>query len=169
MNLSDVKLGIDINYTTGEIGGMIGTKAICDIPYSAGFLHINGKVSMSGKEAVITAFDWVEGRRKDFTTLTLRRDGITLTVKPIAGIKDFFPQEAKIGRHPDSNPAVTEPLYSDIADDIASGYFKKLCEEKRKVLEEKQKALMKRSKNNGKVRLPIDQIPSLFASEKELE
>lgn len=156
MNLSDVKLGIDITSTSGEIDGMIGTKEICNLPSLAGFLLIDGKVS--GNKAVITAFDYIGGKRQDFTKLTLRRDGIIMAVEPIDGIKNFFPREAKIGRHPDNYPAITASLDSDTADD----YFRKLCEEKQKIME-------KSRKNNGKVRLSIDQLQSFFDSEKELE
>jgi hypothetical protein len=136
MNLASVKLGIDITSTSGEIGGMIGTKEICNTLPFGEFLHINGKVS--GNEAVITAFDYIGGKRQEFTRLTLKRDGIIITVKPIGGIVDLFPQEAKIGRHPDDYPAITSG-YSDENPDISSIYFAKLCEEKRKALTEIKK------------------------------
>lgn len=64
MDLSDVKLGIDITSTNGEIGGMIGTKEICNaisIP-SVEYLLIDGKVS--GMEANITVFDILAARDK---------------------------------------------------------------------------------------------------------
>lgn len=160
MDLSDFKLGIDISSTSGEIVGMIGTKAICNLPYSTRFLHIDGKVS--GNEAVITAFDWVSGRRKDFGRLKLRRDGIILAVNPIDDMVRLFSQQAKIGRHPDNYPAITESLYSG-DDDISSTYFNDLCEEKQKAHMEKLR------KNNSKVRVPVDQLQSFFPSEEEPE
>ncbi|SDA16213.1 hypothetical protein SAMN05216315_10749 [Nitrosospira sp. Nsp18] len=61
---------------------------------------------MSGQEAVITAFDWVGGKRRKFTRLKLRRDKNILTVKPIDGIVDLFPQEARIARYPDNDPQI---------------------------------------------------------------
>jgi hypothetical protein len=153
MNLGSVKLGIDIIATSGVIGGMIGTKAICNTLPFVEFLHIEGKVS--GNEAVITAFDYIGGKRQEFTRLTLRRDGIIMTVKPVDGIVDLFPQGAKIGRHPDHFPAITSG-YSDGNPDISSLYFAKLCEEKRKASRERIK------KNKGQVRRPIAELQSPF-------
>jgi hypothetical protein len=159
MNLGSAKLGIDITSTNGEIGGMIGTREICNTLPFGEFLHIAGTVS--GNEAVITAFDYIGGKRQKFASLTLRRDGIIMTVKSIGGIVDLFPQDAKIGRHPDNYPLITEFGHPDEHSDISARYFANLCEEKRKAYRERLK------KNNSKERRPIDELQSPFVSEEE--
>lgn len=141
MDLSDVKLGIDITSTRGDIFGTIAAKGICKLPPIAGFLHIEGKVSMSGKEAVITAFDWVGGKRRKFTSLKLRRDENILTVSPIDGIVDLFPQEARIARYPDNDSQISEYGYPDEHSEISATYAENLCEDRRKELKERLKKI----------------------------
>lgn len=72
-----------------------------------------------------------------------------MTVQPTHGIVDLFPQEARIGRHPDHDP------------DTSLNYFAELCIEKREALAERLK------KNNNKVRRPANQLKHSFFSDSD--
>jgi hypothetical protein len=104
MNLSDVDLRLEIVADQGQIGGVIATGKICQALPVFDFLLIKGEVS--GGDAKITVYDFIDGKRKEFARLALRREGRIMTVTPIEGMVDWFPKMARIGHHPDKG----EPL-----------------------------------------------------------
>lgn len=147
MKLSRTPIGIDITSTSGEIVGMIGTREIClNLPIVT-FLLFEGKIQ--GNEAIITAYDIIGGKREEFTKLKLRRDKDTMMVQPIDGIIDLFPQEARIGHHPNYDA------------DTSSNYFNDLCTEKLEALSGKL------GKNNKKIRRPAHQLKYSFPLNQE--
>ncbi len=115
MQLSeDVDLKISISSKNGQVDGMIATGAICkNVPYFD-FLMLRGNVS--GDTAHLEAWDIVGGKSRVFAKIDLVRKDDVITVKPLAGAKSWFPNDARIGRHPSAEP------------DFMSGY----CKEKRK-------------------------------------
>lgn len=98
MDLSDVDMQITIWANQGYIDGTIATKKVCQsIPF-VNYVLLRGKVS--GNTAVVTAWDIIQGHKRDFAELKLVRDGVIMTVTPISGRKEWFPDIARIALHP---------------------------------------------------------------------
>lgn len=104
VNTSDMRLseGIDLKITLqakgGKISGMIASSKICaKAPFN--FLLLRGTVS--GNVASVEVWDIVEGHSWVFEHLKLVREGVILTVHPALGEFSWFPQEARLGKHPE--------------------------------------------------------------------
>jgi hypothetical protein len=96
LNLSQEDFRIDINETKdGTIVGTIETKGICEkTPLFEEFL-IEGSISSASK-ARINVFDYIDGHRRVFAKLTLRRDGNVITVIPDVDPMGVFAAETRI-------------------------------------------------------------------------
>lgn len=99
MRLSNVDMQITIWASQGNIDGTIATKNICRSIPTLNYVLLRGEVS--GNTAHVTAWDIVQGHKTDFAQLRLVRDGDVITVTPSFGHKDWFPEIARLGRHPD--------------------------------------------------------------------
>lgn len=102
LDVTDMRLseGVDLKISLwaegGEIGGVIAAGTICSaLPYD--YLQLQGRVS--GNIAQLEVWDILQGRRVVFDHLKLLREGDVITVHPAAG-SDWFPANARIGRHP---------------------------------------------------------------------
>lgn len=98
MHLSKVDLRIEVEARQGDIGGMIGTGALCEAVPLMNFAMLEG--SVSGSTAKVVAWDTVGGRRINYAALRIDRDGDVITVTPIEGVVRLFPATARLGRHP---------------------------------------------------------------------
>jgi len=100
MNLSDVDMVLIIGAKNGEIGGAIVTKKICSAQPLLHFILLTG--SINGNTANVIAYDYIRGKREEFAHLKLERDGVVMTVTPIKGAKEWFPDKSIIAQHPDT-------------------------------------------------------------------
>lgn len=96
MNLSDVDMKITLSSMGGFIDGTIATKEICKRVTIYNYVILTGEVDITGKSAVVIAWDIFQGQKVNFAKLRLNRDGEIMTVIPEEGMKDLFPQEARI-------------------------------------------------------------------------
>lgn len=104
MRLSDgVDLKISLQAKNGELGGMIASGKVCSNMPFFDFLLLRGTVS--GNTANIEVWDIVGGHQRVFEQLKLVREGDVITVHPAAREASWFPQNARIGRHPEVNEA----------------------------------------------------------------
>ena len=103
MRLSEgIDLKISLQAKNGELGGMIAAGKICsNVPFD--FLLLRG--SVSGTAANVEVWDIIGGHQRVFERLKLVRDGNVITVHPLGGASSWFPQGARIGKHPDANEA----------------------------------------------------------------
>ena len=70
--------------------------AICNaVPFNS-YLLLRGEVS--GDTAQVIVWDVIGGRKIDFATLRLARDGSVLTVVPTGGMNHLFPGSARIAK-----------------------------------------------------------------------
>lgn len=100
MSLSNEDFRINIDETDGgRIAGTIETKGICDKTGIFEELLFDGSISSSGR-AKIEAFEVIDGYRRVFARLTLRRDGIVMTVIPEADPSGLFSKETRIALDP---------------------------------------------------------------------
>lgn len=107
MRLSNVDMQITIWASQGNINGTIATKNICRSIPALNYVLLRGEVS--GNTAHVTAWDIVQGHKTDFAQLRLIRDGDVITVTPSSGRKDWFPETARLSRHPDEPGIEPEP------------------------------------------------------------
>ncbi|BCI77615.1 MULTISPECIES: hypothetical protein [Vibrio] len=98
LDLSDVDLEITIHATNGNIDGTIATKKICKSIPVFDFVLLRGKVN--GNQAEVVAWDIIGGKKTDFASLTLVRDGYLMQVTPKEGMTSWFPTQARIARRP---------------------------------------------------------------------
>ncbi|MGA9582071.1 MAG: hypothetical protein WBR13_08900 [Allosphingosinicella sp.] len=101
LNLSQEDFRIDIDeIKNGAIAGMIESKGICEkTPFFERF-SIEGNIS-NASIAKINVFDYVDGYKRIFAQLTLRRKGGVMTVIPDADPMGAFNQETRIALDPD--------------------------------------------------------------------
>ncbi|TOC34324.1 hypothetical protein CGJ88_22350, partial [Vibrio parahaemolyticus] len=62
------------------------------------FVLLRGKVN--GNQAEVVAWDIIGGKKTDFASLTLVRDGYLMQVTPKEGMTSWFPTQARIARRP---------------------------------------------------------------------
>lgn len=105
VNMEDMKLSqntdlkISIRAKNGEVGGEISTGEICrNVPHFD-FLLLRGRVS--GRSAHVTVWDIIGGKTVEFGEIELVRDADVITVRPLSGNTNWFPNSARIGKHPD--------------------------------------------------------------------
>lgn len=99
MKLSDVDIKLHLIAEHGRIGGEISMKSICCVVPMFDYLLLEGKVS--GDIAIITAFDFIGGERKNFFQFYAKRDGVVITVSPKEGSREWLPEvPVRIGLHP---------------------------------------------------------------------
>jgi hypothetical protein len=98
LHLSDVDLEITIWAKQGHIDGVIATTAICRQFPMWDYVLLRGDVS--GNDADVVAYDFILGYARDFARLRLTREGNVITVTPLDGRKDWFPDVARLGRSP---------------------------------------------------------------------
>ncbi|WP_455007873.1 hypothetical protein [Neisseria sicca] len=102
MELSDVDMKIILYAKRGEIGGSIYTKEICSSFPSLGFLQFSGDVTLTGNRAdEVVVWDIVGGKIREFAKINIERDKDVITIKPISGNVGLFPENARLGKHPD--------------------------------------------------------------------
>lgn len=103
MRLTDgIDLKVSLQAKNGQIGGMIAAGKVCaNMPFD--FLLLRG--SVSGDTASVEVWDIVGGHQRVFEQLKLVRDGDVITVHPVGGPQSWFPQNARIGKHPEANEA----------------------------------------------------------------
>ena len=105
MQLSDADMEVTIWASQGKIDGTIATREICKAIPVLNYVLLRGEVL--GNTAHVTAWDIVQGHKKDFAELKLVRDGSIITVTPTNGMKDWFPSSARLARsspEPESEP-----------------------------------------------------------------
>jgi hypothetical protein len=107
MHLSDVDMQIVIWASQGDIDGTIATKRICKANPMLNYVLLRGEVS--GNVAHVVAWDIVRGHKTDFAELELVRDGDVVTVTPISGRVDWFPNVARLGKTPAESDTGPEP------------------------------------------------------------
>jgi len=101
LNLSSDDFRINIDETgDGRIAGTIETKGICEKTPIFEELLIDGSISSAGR-AKIEAFDYIDGYRRVFAKLNLRRDGPVMTVIPNDDPAGLFGKETRIALDPD--------------------------------------------------------------------
>ena len=98
MHLSDVDMQITVWAKGGGIDGTIATKSICKSIPVLNYVLLRGEIS--GTTANVIAWDIVQGHKTDFAQLRLDRDGDIITVTPVNGRKEWFPETARLGKHP---------------------------------------------------------------------
>lgn len=109
VDMGDMKLseGIDMKLSLQakncELGGTIASGAVCATVPFFDFLLLRGKVS--GNTASLEVWDIVGGHQQVFEQLTLVREGNVITVHPAKGQASWFPQGARIGKHPEPDEA----------------------------------------------------------------
>ena len=109
MELSDVDMKIILYAKRGEIGGSIYTKEICSSFPSLGFLQFSGDVTLTGNRAdEVVVWDIVGGKIREFAKINIERDKDVITIKPISGNVGLFPENARLGKHPDIHPDIEE-------------------------------------------------------------
>jgi hypothetical protein len=99
MDLSAVDLKIHLMVENGHVGGELSGSSICKSVPFLDYLLLDGEISWG--RAVVTAFDYVDGKRQDFFRFTAKREGAVLIVtaeNPKAG---WIPAESRIAFHPD--------------------------------------------------------------------
>lgn len=103
MRLSEgIDLKISLKAKNGELGGMIAAGKVCsNVPFD--FLMLRG--SVFGTAANVEVRDIIGGHQRVFERLKLVRDENVITVHPLEGALSWFPQGARIGKHPDANEA----------------------------------------------------------------
>ena len=98
MNLSkeDFRLNID-EVRDGFISGTIETRGVCDkVPYFDQLL-VDGSI-LSSSRAEIEIFDYLDGHRRNFARLKLKRDDYIMTVIPLDDPSRVFAKETRITR-----------------------------------------------------------------------
>ncbi|MDI5934676.1 hypothetical protein [Halomonas kalidii] len=104
MQLSEgVDLKLSLQAKNGELGGTIATSAVCANMPVFDFLLLRGTVR--GDTANVEAWDIVGGHQRVFESLTLVREGEVITVSSSNGAASWFPQGARVGKHPEANEA----------------------------------------------------------------
>lgn len=99
MKLSDVDIKLHLLSERGRIDGAISMKSICRVVPMFDYLLLEGKVS--GDIATITAFDFIDGERKNFFRFSAKRDGVVITVSPEEEAREWLPVvPVRIGLHP---------------------------------------------------------------------
>lgn len=103
MRLSEgIDLKISLQAKNGKLDGMIAAGTVCsNVPFD--FLLLRG--SVTGAAANVEVWDIIGGHQRVFEHLKLVRDGNVITVHPLRGATTWFPQGARIGKHPDANDA----------------------------------------------------------------
>lgn len=103
MRLSEgIDLKISLQAKNGELSGMITAGTVCsNVPFD--FLLLRG--SVTGTAANVEVWDIDGGHQRVFEHLKLVRDGNVITVHPLGGETNWFPQGARIGKHTDANDA----------------------------------------------------------------
>ena len=56
---------------------------MCEAAPFSPFLLVDGEVN--GDSAIVKIYDFVGGRRKEYVTTKLKRDGVVMTVLPVDG------------------------------------------------------------------------------------
>ena len=116
---TDVQLVID-NMKNGKFSGSIVTKGICEAVPALKFVLFTGEAKDS-RSAEITISDYIFGRRFEFATLNLLREGSVITITAENDDFGLFQKAIRIAKHPDTQP---ENLYDE---------FRDICEEERNV------------------------------------
>jgi len=104
VNMGEMRLseGIDLKVTVhaqnGELGGTIASGRICANVPVFDFLLLRG--SVSGNTATVEVWDIIGGHSRVFERLNFVREQEVITVLTEAGDKSWFPNGARIGRHP---------------------------------------------------------------------
>lgn len=81
MNLSDTDVKLHLQVEGGSIGGEIAMKSICRATPLLDYFLLDGRVNkFDAGTAKIVAFDFIGGRRRVFFTLTVKRQGVVMTV-----------------------------------------------------------------------------------------
>ena len=78
---------------------------MCEAAPFSPFLLIEGDIN--GDVAVVKVYDVIGGRRQDFVTAKLKREGVVMTVLPLAGIVDWLRMEPE-WNHPDRDEGKRE-------------------------------------------------------------
>lgn len=128
MELSDVDLTIDLISENGEINGIIASKKMCEATPFSPFLLIDGGVN--GNTATISIYDYIGGRRTDFVTAKLSRDGAVMTVHPVGGLVEWLPDKARLGLDPDPNDEKTKNIFSSFCHEELTDAIKRLRKNK---------------------------------------
>jgi hypothetical protein len=100
MNLSESDLVLHITPQRGKIGGEISLRIICLATPLLDYYLLDGQVL--GDTATITAYDFVGGHRQNFFRFSAKRDGVVMTISPVAGANDWLPAVTRIALHPTS-------------------------------------------------------------------
>lgn len=107
VNMGDLRLtsGIDLQISlqakNGQLGGVIASRKVCaEIP-AFDFLLLRGQVS--GSTATVEVWDVIGGESRVFERISLVRDHGVITVIPENGAKSWFPLNARIGKHPQTD------------------------------------------------------------------
>ncbi|WP_045158020.1 hypothetical protein [Stutzerimonas stutzeri] len=104
LQLSDIDVRVEIDVKQGVIDGTIATKALCSSFPIWDFVLLEGKVKGSSNTFEGIAYDFIEGQRQNFAMLRFEREGHLMTVTPLEGAVDLFPEKARIAKHPDEAP-----------------------------------------------------------------
>lgn len=127
MNLSSSDLKVHLMAERGKIGGEISAKSICKGVPLLDYLLLDGEVSWG--KAIITAYDFVGGKRQDFFRFTAERDGVVLVVKAADPALGWIPEESRIALEQGlSGEAVYPLLHGSCAEERAS-FMKRVHEE----------------------------------------
>ncbi|MFM4680618.1 hypothetical protein ACEUD4_20035 [Aeromonas media] len=96
LNLSDTDLVIDMESVHGTISGVIFTKNVCNTIPLLGMLMLDAKVSLLGQTADGILFEYINGSRRNLSTIKFRMDGSILHISPINDHFKFIPTAVKI-------------------------------------------------------------------------
>jgi hypothetical protein len=127
MNLSKVDLILDTKAGGRKIDGTIATKKICEAIPVFHFIMIEGTIGLTGKDAQIVAYDWIDGKRRNFATLNLKREGAVLIVTPTSGEVQWFPESSRIGLWGPELAELEKPL-DNFCKKERDAFFKELHE-----------------------------------------
>jgi len=96
MHLSDTDLVVSMESYQGTISGVIFTKNVCNTIPLLGMLMLEGKVNFFGESADGMLFEYIDGSRKNLSTIKLTKNGSLLDVLPINDRFKFIPAKIKI-------------------------------------------------------------------------
>lgn len=98
MRLSSEKFELRIDEVKdGEIAGTIETQGICEKTSMFDQLMVEGQI-LSSRSADIVVFEIIEGHKRPFAILDLRRNGDVLTIDPVDDPAKIFVPNTRVAR-----------------------------------------------------------------------
>lgn len=96
LHLSDTDLVVDMESYHGTISGVIFTKNVCNTIPLLGMLMLDAKVELFSQSADGILYEYINGSRRNLSTIKLRKYGSILEISPIDDRFKFIPTTLKI-------------------------------------------------------------------------